>query len=339
MREIRIGESEAGQRLDKFLFRCLPGAGKSFLYKMMRKKNIVLNGKKASGSELLQEDDVLRIFFSDETLNKFSKAALEEPSGSAGQSGTEKSFAPDRKLIVYEDSQMVAVCKPAGMLSQKAGASDISLNEYLSACLRREASSLEEAGRFRPGVCNRLDRNTSGLVLAGKTPAAARELSAMLKERTLEKYYLCLVRGSVPESGRLSGYLEKDPASNRSEISDSPGEGRSYVETAWEPLRQYGSSTLLKVELVTGRSHQIRCHLAHIGHPLAGDAKYGDSRWNRVLKKRFGLTRQFLHAWQIVFPETGGILREVSGKTITAPLPEDLEDILKQLQQQEISDE
>ena len=329
MREIRIGEAEAGQRMDKFLFRCLPGAGKSFLYKMMRKKNIVLNGKKATGSELLKAGDALKIFFSEETLEKFSASP-----GKAGSGRTEYP-ALDRSLIVYEDSQILAVNKPAGMLSQKAGPADVSLNEYLDAYLRKEASSLEAAGRFRPGVCNRLDRNTSGLVLAGKNPAAARELSAMLKERTVAKYYLCLARGDMPEGQRLSGYLEKDPAANRSEISDSPREGCSYIETAWEPLERYGSCTLLKVELVTGRSHQIRCHLAHTGHPVAGDVKYGDAGWNRKLKETAGLNRQFLHAWQAVFPETEGILKHISGKTLTAPLPADLEETLTQIKGQE----
>ena len=154
MREIRIGEAEAGQRMDKFLFRCLPGAGKSFLYKMMRKKNIVLNGKKATGSELLKAGDALKIFFSEETLEKFSA----EPA--------ETKHVLDRRLIVYEDEQMIAVNKPAGMLSQKAVPSDVSLNEYLTGYLCREKDTLAAAGRFRPGVCNRLDRNTSGLVLA-----------------------------------------------------------------------------------------------------------------------------------------------------------------------------
>lgn len=323
MREIRIGEAEAGQRMDKFLFRCLPGAGKSFLYKMMRKKNIVLNGKKATGSELLKAGDALKIFFSEETLEKFSA----EPA--------ETKHVLDRRLIVYEDEQMIAVNKPAGMLSQKAVPSDVSLNEYLTGYLCREKDTLAAAGRFRPGVCNRLDRNTSGLVLAGKNPAAARELSAMLKERTMAKYYLCLARGDIPEGQRLSGYLEKDSSANRSEIYDGPREGCSYIETAWEPLERYGSCTLLKVELVTGRSHQIRCHLAHTGHPLAGDVKYGDAGWNRKLKETAGLNRQFLHAWQAVFPATEGILKNISGKTLTAPLPADLEETLTQIKGQE----
>ena len=323
MRELIIGEDEAGQRLDKFLVRYLPGAGKSFLYKMMRKKNIVLNGKKTMGSELLQPGDALRFFFSEETLEKFS-GAPREASGPA----------LERRLIVYEDSQILAVNKPAGMLSQKARPEDISLNEYLSGYLCRE-SSLAAAGRFRPGVCNRLDRNTSGLVLAGKTPAAARELSAMLKERSMRKYYLCLVRGDMAEGRRITGYLEKDPAVNRAKIRCAPQEGWSYIETVAEPVHRYGDCTLLKVELVTGRSHQIRCHLAYIGYPVAGDVKYGDPDWNRILKEKCGLGRQFLHAWQVEFPKTDGILKDVSEKTVTAPLPADLEETLIRIQRQE----
>jgi 23S rRNA pseudouridine955/2504/2580 synthase len=332
MKEIRISEEEAGGRLDKFLARLLPEAGKSFLYKMMRKKNIVLNGKKASGAETLRPGDAVQVFFSEETFRKFSGGKKQE----AGGTWTEPALDPS--LVVYEDRSVLAVNKPAGMLSQKASPEDLSLNEYLRGYFRdREPELL--AGGFRPGVCNRLDRNTSGLVLAGKNPAAARALSAMLKERSVRKYYLCLVLGRVEQGFRLTGYLEKHPASNRSEVYDSPREGCSYIETAAEPVRSYGDCTLLKVELVTGRSHQIRCHLAHAGHPAAGDVKYGDREANRYFRQLSGLNRQFLHAWQAEFPETEGILREISGKTVTAPLPEDLENTLKRLQQRETEDD
>ena len=326
MKEIIIKETEAGQRLDKFLNRCLPGAGKGFLYKMLRKKNIVLNGHKASGSELLAAGDSLKLFFSEDTIRKFScvpDAAPDTP-------------VLDRKYVLYEDSQVLMINKPAGMLSQKAGSSDISLTEYVTGYLQKEGIiSSDGLQMFKPGVCNRLDRNTSGIVLAGKNVAAVRELSQMLKQRTMQKYYLCLVKGIVPETRRIVGYLFKNSRTNMVTVTELPKQGASYIETCYEPLAHQENCTLLKVELVTGRTHQIRSHLAHTGHPIAGDGKYGDDRWNREFEKKYGLRRQFLHAWQVVFPQLQGTLGGLSGKTITASLPEDLKGILVHLQLQE----
>ena len=324
MKEIIIRETEAGQRLDKFLNRCLPEAGKSFLYKMLRKKNIVLNGKKAEGKELLKCGDSLKFFFSEETMRKFSAA----PAGEYP--------VLDQKYVLYEDEDVLIVNKTAGMLSQKAEQSDVSLAEYLTGYLLKEGAVTSEGLRvFQPGVCNRLDRNTSGIVLSGKHLAAARELSLMLKQRTMKKYYLCLVQGTVQETRRIAGYLRKNPKTNKVTVSDLPAEHASYIETCYEPAAWYEEGTLLKVELITGRTHQIRSHLAYTGHPIAGDVKYGNRKYNQRFEKAYGLRRQFLHAWQVVFPEMEGIFKNLSSKTITAPLPDQLERLLEQLHRQE----
>ena len=324
MKEIIIRETEAGQRLDKFLNRCLPEAGKSFLYKMLRKKNIVLNGKKAEGKELLKCGDSLKFFFSEETMRKFSAA----PAGEYP--------VLDQKYVLYEDEDVLIVNKPAGMLSQKAEQSDVSLAEYLTGYLLKEGAVTSEGLRvFQPGVCNRLDRNTSGIVLSGKHLAAARELSLMLKQRTMKKYYLCLVQGTVQETRRIAGYLRKNPKTNKVTVSDLPAEHASYIETCYEPAAWYEEGTLLKVELITGRTHQIRSHLAYTGHPIAGDVKYGTRKYNQRFEKAYGLRRQFLHARQVVFPEMEGIFKNLSSKTITAPLPDQLERLLEQLHRQE----
>ncbi len=324
MKEIIIRETEAGQRLDKFLNRCLPEAGKSFLYKMLRKKNIVLNGKKAEGKELLKCGDSLKFFFSEETMRKFSAA----PAGEYP--------VLDQKYVLYEDEDVLIVNKPAGMLSQKAEQSDVSLAEYLTGYLLKEGAVTSEGLRvFQPGVCNRLDRNTSGIVLSGKHLAAARELSLMLKQRTMKKYYLCLVQGTVQETRRIAGYLRKNPKTNKVTVSDLPAEHASYIETCYEPAAWYEEGTLLKVELITGRTHQIRSHLAYTGHPIAGDVKYGNRKYNQRFEKAYGLRRQFLHARQVVFPEMEGIFKNLSSKTITAPLPDQLERLLEQLHRQE----
>ena len=331
MTEITIRKNEAGQRLDKFLAKYMNRAPKSFFYKMMRKKNITLNGKKAAGSEILSEGDVVKLFLSDETIGKFSRilSVSELQKGNAdngrlNEDGRYKPYPPD---ILYEDADTIFINKPAGMLSQKAGAGDVSLTEYLVTYLLESGQLTEEELRtFRPAVCNRLDRNTSGIVAAGKTLAALQELSRMFRERTMKKYYLCLVKGMVEKPAHISGYLVKDPAANRVEVSDgSDGrrpDGAAWIETEYRPVRSSESVTLLEVHLITGRTHQIRAHLAAQGHPLAGDYKYGDRRFNEELKKKYGLGSQMLHAYRLCMPEVGeGPLSGVSGREICAPLP------------------
>lgn len=320
MKEITITSREAGQRLDKYLLRYLPSAGKGFLYKMMRKKNIVLNGRRAEGKELLREGDALRLFFSEETLNKFM----------GGENRDRELPALDPALVLYEDSQVLAVNKPAGMLSQKADPKEVSLNEYLVGYLLESGQVTPESlAGFTPGVCNRLDRNTSGLVIGAKTLVAAQEMGRLLKERRAGKYYLALVKGQVTRKERIRGWLAKDEAKNRARISREPLENGAPIETAYEPLAANKEMTLLKVELVTGKTHQIRSHLAGIGHPLAGDRKYGDAAFNRYFRETYGLNSQFLHSWQIEFPVMEPPLEGVSQKTVTAKPPKLFQKILQ----------
>lgn len=318
MREL-IFQEDAGQRLDKYLQKYLNLAPKSFLYKMLRKKNIVLNGKKAEGSEKLKNGDVIRLYLSEETLEKFheSRKADQYPRWP----GLE---------IVYEDCQLLLVNKPAGMLSQKADPKDVSLNEYLIGYLLESGQMAPESlAGFTPGVCNRLDRNTSGLVIGAKTLAAAQEIGRLLKERRAGKYYLALVKGRVTRKERIRGWLTKDETKNQARISREPLENGAPIETAYEPLAAKKDMTLLKVELITGKTHQIRSHLAGIGHPLAGDRKYGDAAFNRYFRENYGLNSQFLHSWQIEFPVMEPPLESVSQRTITAKPPKLFQKILQ----------
>lgn len=318
MREL-IFQEDAGQRLDKYLQKYLNLAPKSFLYKMLRKKNIVLNGKKAEGSEKLKNGDVIRLYLSEETLEKFheSRKADQYPRWP----GLE---------IVYEDRQLLLVNKPAGMLSQKADPKDVSLNEYLVGYLLESGQVTPESlAGFTPGVCNRLDRNTSGLVIGAKTLVAAQEMGRLLKERRAGKYYLALVKGRVTRKERIRGWLTKDETKNQARISREPLENGAPIETAYEPLAAKKDMTLLKVELITGKTHQIRSHLAGIGHPLAGDRKYGDAAFNRYFRENYGLNSQFLHSWQIEFPVMEPPLESVSQRTITAKPPKLFQKILQ----------
>lgn len=309
MKQIIITGNEAGQRLDKLLGKYLNLAGKGFLYKMMRKKNITLNGKKCDGSEKLAEGDEIRLFLSDETIDKFSQVKVQK--------------VQKKKLdIIYEDDHILLINKPSGMLSQKAKDSDESLVEYLIDYLLDSGQlTREELRSFRPSVCNRLDRNTSGLVAAGKSLAGLQMLSAAFKERSLHKYYLCIVSGKLEGKQRLNGYLKKDERTNQVSITKEETPDSSPICTEYEPLQYQAGYTLLKVALITGRTHQIRAHLASIGHPIAGDYKYGKPSVNAQVKQLYHVQSQLLHSYELIFPQLPELFDYLSGKTFTAPVP------------------
>ncbi len=309
MKEVKIGGNESGQRLDKFLMKYMNRAPKSFLYKMLRKKNITLNGRKAAGDERLRAGDTVRLFLSDETIGKFTETRVQYTDGKID--------------ILYEDRHTIFMNKPVGMLSQKAGPQDVSLTEHLISYLLRSGQMKEgELATFRPSVCNRLDRNTSGIVAAGKTLAALQELSLMFRERTVQKYYLCLVDGRVTEPKRIRGTLSKDEKTNKVTVRDGTFPDGDPIETAYMPVRTAHDATLLEVHLITGKTHQIRAHLASEGYPLIGDYKYGNRDVNDRYKKEFGLRSQMLHSRRLCFPACKGELSALSGQEILAPPPE-----------------
>lgn len=319
MKEFQIGKNEAGQRLDKYLKKLLPHAGSSFLYKMLRKKNIVWNERKADGSEKISEGDTIQLYFSDETFAKFSGISMDSAAGREKSSYADIPY--DRLDIVYEDADMLILNKPAGMLSQKAKPEDISANEYLiSYLLHTNAVQEAELKTFKPSVCNRLDRNTSGLLLAGKSLKGLQELSAMLKERTVKKYYRCIVSGVLTESAHMQGYLHKDEKNNKVSVKKHGTTDDKYIETEYVPLRSDGKNTLLEVHLITGRSHQIRAHLASIGHPIIGDGKYGSPAVNEKWRKRCNIRRQLLHAYRMELPD---------GRIFLAPPEPEFDMVLK----------
>ena len=336
MRELTVTEKDCAQQLIKYLSKYMEEAPKSFFYKMLRKKNIVLNQKKADGSEKLKTGDTIRLYLAEETIEKFRKTPEKPAAGKAGD--TILLEIPDAKPIeavpqdipldiVYEDEKVIFLNKPAGVLSQKAKETDVSLTEALGAYLSEKNAG--EETMFRAGLCNRLDRNTSGLILAGKTVAATQQLSELIAERAVGKYYLTVVKGTVTETERIRGYLTKNERTNRVSIQREQQGDAVYIETAYRPLCAGRGCTLLEVELVTGKSHQIRSHLASIGHPLAGDTKYGDAEFNRRFREKYGLKYQLLHSWKAVFPELTGTLSDLSGKTFTAPLPSSVRRILQ----------
>lgn len=326
MQSTTIGSNQAGQRLDKFLHKYLPDAGTGFLYKMLRKKNITLNGKKAEGSELLKEGDSVSFFFSQETFEKFAgKTAEAEPDTSE----YEKAYRQLKGIqVIYEDENFLFLNKPAGILTQKARPEDSSLNEWLIGyLLQGNPAFIAELAAFHPSVCNRLDRNTSGIVLCGKSLPGLQFLSKCIKERSVRKFYHTICVGELREEALIRGYLHKDERRNRVYISEKKDSAakqeQSYIETGYRPLNAHRDFTYLEVELITGKTHQIRASMAGKGHPLIGDFKYGQEKLNRSLKQKYGLNCQLLHAYRIIFPEIAeGIGKSVSGREFTAPEPE-----------------
>lgn len=299
MIELKITQELCGQRLDKSLHRFMGAAPKTFIYKMIRKKNIVVNGKKAEGSQIVQNGDVVTLYLSDETAQKFMKSA---------PAVQKRTYNTDLNII-FETNNIIILNKQAGLLTQPDSGQNESLVDLLRQYIKNTA--------FAPVVVNRLDRNTSGIVLCAKNITSAQILSALIHNRKIDKYYLAVVHGKITQEKTLTGFHLKDKKRNLVKITlQKTQEDSKEVLTKITPLKFDAAKniTLLKIELKTGRSHQIRAHLSSIGHPLVGDKKYGGAN----------AQRQMLHASEITFGEVSAELCEISGKSFTAPLPADM---------------
>jgi len=356
MRQWTVGSGEEDRRFNRYLQKKLPGAPSSFLYKMLRKKNITLNGKKASGSELLKGGDLVTFFLSDETIRGFGGSIPEEmPPREEVLSEYVNAYRQLRGRIgedgiLYEDANILAVKKPVGVLSQKASEQDRSMNEWFVGYLIEKGEFGTDAGNsslseYRPSVCNRLDRNTGGILLCAKTAAGAREMARLLRDRSLRKYYQAAVAGRVREGGSIGGFLSKDRTDNtvsfraaesesrkltadedaamtsRSNLQDGQRTGESWTRTIYRPLITGRKYSLLELELITGKTHQIRSHLASIGHPILGDPKYGDLTLNGKIRSEYGVRGQMLWCSRIEFPEMNGAFADLSRRVICCDPP------------------
>ncbi len=332
MQTVTVETNQAGQRLDKLLHKCLPNATTGFLYKMLRKKNITLNDKKADGKEIVKLGDIVKFYFSDETYLKFTRLNDEQTDFTSEYTNAFRDLKDIS--VLFENEHILIVNKPAGILTQKAKSDDQSVNEWVIGYLLQEGSiTREQLKTFHPSVVNRLDRNTSGIVLCGKTLPGSQFLSKSIKERTIKKYYRTICVGSIVKGTKISGYIHKDTASNMVTVVETlpaAQEESDYapIKTAYQPIKTNKQYTLLEVDLITGKTHQIRAHLASIGHPLIGDIKYGDPKVNRKVYEQFHLKHQLLHAYSIVFPkENGKLFADLSDLQIIAPLPSQFQSI------------
>lgn len=309
MRRIIVTSVEANQRLDKFLMKYLNECPKGMIYKGIRTKKIKYNGKKPQGNEILQENDEIKIFFTEEQFEAFTR-------------DKEVKKVPISFKAVYEDDNILIVNKPMGLLTQKDVATGHSLADEVLSYLKENGSyNPQMAKGFTPAPCNRLDRNTAGIVLVGKNIPAVQVLGEMLQTKQISKYYMSIVLGRVTEPMILKGYHMKQEGKNEVKISTEYVEGAKPVETRILPLKTNGRYTLVEVQLVTGKTHQIRAHLSAIGHPIIGDPKYGDAIENQYFEAKYGLKYQILCAYKVKFELCKMPFQYLQDRVFTVPAP------------------
>ncbi len=308
MRVLTVQKNDAGQRLDKFLTKAVKGLPPSLMYKFIRTKKIKVNRARCEQSQILRAGDEIQLFIKDEFFDVPSK-----------DTSALASITP--KLdIVYEDEHVLLLNKRPGVLvhdDASGGENTLILHIQAYLCQKGEYAPADEQS-FAPALCNRIDRNTGGMVIAAKDAEALRVMNELIREDELTKCYLCLVHGHMERpTATLRGYLRKDSAHNTVEVRDAAFPGSKEIITKYRTLgerRERDGSTvsLLEVELVTGRTHQIRAHMAHIGHPLVGDGKYGVNRDDR----RAGYKFQALYAYRLGFKLSGdaGVLNYLRGR-------------------------
>lgn len=318
MREFIINESENGLTLEKYVFKVLKTAPMSFIYKLFRKKDIKVNSHHQDKKFRLSENDVVAIYISEQQFEEFLQ---------------EKELTPNTKIkdwIVYEDDNVLFVNKPKGLLVQKSDARDESLDQYVIEYLMatNQYDPNKEKG-FVPGPAHRLDRNTSGLVVFGKNHNALTLLFDLFKNHDLiNKHYLALVVGQVEkEKDTIDAPLSKDEETNTVRVAKN---GKT-AKTVYKLIKKYDRYSLLDVTLLTGRTHQIRVHMAYINHPIVGDSKYGNFEANKEFKHQFGFSSQFLHAYKMGFGDLPAPLTNLSRKEFTAEPREDIANILNEL--------
>lgn len=320
MKTLVIDKNHANQRIDKYLKKLLCQAPPQLIYKMLRKKDVKVNGMKIKENYILQENDIVSLFLYEDKFQEYTKPQT----------------IFDLKIefnVLYEDQHILVVSKPAGLLVHEDKEEDINTlsHQVLTYLYQKEEYDPYQDLGFVPGPVHRLDRNTSGIVIFGKTMKALQDLNEMMKKRhCIDKTYLTICKGNMSSSD-LIGYMKKEENQSLVKVVSQSTPGALMMHTIVEQVQTNYQFSLLKVKLVTGRTHQIRVHLASVGHPIIGDSKYGDFELNKKIKKQYHLSHQFLHAYQIRFVKPIGCLKYLQDKIITSPLPQNLEDIKRKI--------
>ncbi len=303
MKEFTVRENDAGQRLDRFVGKAVPLLPESLLQKYIRLKRIKLNGKGAKRDARLERGDVIQLYINDEFFEK------------PREENAYLKVGTPRLNIVYEDDNLLLLDKKPGVLCHSAGVWDYNtlianVQAYMA---QKGAWRPREENAFAPALCNRIDRNTGGIVIAAKNVEALRILNDKIRDREIEKYYLCAVQGKPrPASGRLENTLFKDAKKNQVFVKDKPEPGAKTAVTKYRVLMTRGALSLVECRLLTGRTHQIRAQMAHAGWPLLGDGKYGSERFNKGFEEK----GQALYSYRLRFdfPTDAGILEYLRGR-------------------------
>lgn len=314
-----VKKEESGQTLEKYVKKVLNHAPMSFIYKLFRKKDVKVNGHWQDKKYIVSDGEEIKIFVADEQLEEFKsqkdiKASLDISN-----------------WVIYEDENILLINKPRGVLVQKDNSNSDALDEMVLAYLENKGEyDSASISAYKPAPAHRLDRNTAGIVVFGKNIATLRSLADSLNDKKqISKRYLTLVKGEINEDGEISVPLEKNAKSGRVYASEN---GKDAL-TRYKVVKKYNGYTLLEVELLTGRTHQIRVHMAYINHPVIGDAKYGDYALNKEIEDRFGFKNQFLVAYQLYFHSLDNNLKYLSGMKFEIPLPEEFKNLLEHINQ------
>lgn len=305
---IEIGTNEAGQRLDKFLRKLLKDVPLSKIFKALRKGDIRVNGSKQKENYSLQVDDVVEIkYITSKKEDKTKKFIKVNATG---------------MKITYEDANILIVEKwPNILVHPDEKGKEPSLTDYVLSYLNAKGDYVpENEVTFTPAPCNRLDRNTSGIVIFGKSFEGLRSVNEMIRDGKVEKYYNALVKGKIKD-GLYKGYIHKNEEANISTIFDEKIKDSKEIAMEVKTIKTNGAYSFLEINLITGRSHQIRAHLAHLGTPIIGDNKYGDKKLNSFFTNKFGLDCQILYAYKIIFREAPDKLSYLTNKTVIESLP------------------